>query len=72
MEIVFNRNALDINNAGEAGYLVKVGNIADKSMMVELLRLNLINHDGENDFRIVEFNNEEYQSLFMEWQGFIF
>ena len=72
MEIVFNRNALEIYNSGEGAYLVKVRNVFDKTMLLELLNGHLKRNDGQNDLKIVSYENEEYQNLFLEWQGFIF
>lgn len=62
MDFVFNRNALEINSAGEGAYFIRVNGIVEKRGLIDLLKQYLIHSDDD----------EDYQNLFKHWHGFMF
>ena len=72
VEFVFNWNALEINGMGEGVYFIKLNSNADKRMVTQLLKQSLINGEGEEEYKFVNSDDQQYQNLFMGWQGFMF
>ena len=72
MRVVFNRNALEINGMAEGCYFIRMNSNINKRVLTDILRENLINSGGETEehFRFVAADDQEYQNLFMGWDGF--
>ena len=73
VELVFNHNALNMNDAGKAAYFMRLNHKAEKRVLQISLQESLIdNGECEESYRFVNIKDEEYQNLFLGWHGFMF
>ena len=71
-ELVFNHDALMIGNMWKGAYIVKMNNVVDRRTLQTLLEEELCNDSDEEDYKFAKVDDEEYQNLFLGWQGFMF
>ena len=73
VELVFNRNALKINDVGKRVYFMRLNAQSDTRASKISLQESLIESEESGEsFRFTNIEDEEYQDLFLGWQGFIF
>lgn len=71
MDLIFNKNALDIQSQGKGSYYLKMDNVLGRSILEDILKESLI-HDEIKDYASLQLKDAVFQNLFLKWQGVMF